>query len=144
MATNDTTANEVLAGGWTLIYLFNPKRGGIDLQADSMIAVDDPLTNLKVTTLYTGSPRILPFVAPLLLDATSGFPGIQSFTAASLQYYLIARSDIKKKSLIWKENTFVSPSDKVPGIEKISVRGIRLAQSRQVYLSQVIHALNSS
>jgi hypothetical protein len=67
----------------------------------------------------------------------SGYPGIVLLTGASLHYYLIARPDIKHKQILWKENSFVSPGDIIPGIHKISVRGIQTAPSEKIALTQV-------
>lgn len=115
------------------MYLFNPKRGGLDLSDEGQDKVDD----LKVATLFGGTPRILPFVATALFETVSGFPGMIQLPGASLQYYLISRPDIKRKSLVWKENTFISPSDSIPGIAKINLRGIDMTSVEKLVISQV-------
>lgn len=84
--------------------------------------------------LFSGSPRLLPVVAASMFEAASGFPGLAQLGGSSLQYYILQRPDIKPKSFLWKPNTFVSPGDTIPGIEKISVRGIQLNYSERITL----------
>ena len=82
------------------MYLFNPKRGGLDLL---QVEGEEKIEDSKTIPLFGGSPRILPFVASALFEAAAGFPGMNALPGSSIQYYFLARPDIKKKNMVWKE-----------------------------------------
>lgn len=122
------------------MYLFNPKRGGLNLL---QVEGEEKIEESKTIPLFGGSPRILPFVASALFEAAAGFPGMNPLPGSSIQYYLLARPDIKKKNMVWKENCFIGPGDDVPGIFKLNLRGIQLNRTDNFLLSQVYITSNS-
>lgn len=76
-------------------------------------------------------------VAPSLFEAVSGFPGLAQLPGSSLQYYILPRPDIKHKSLIWKEDTFISTQDALPGLAAITVRSLQSSHGERTTLSQL-------
>ncbi|KAI8901135.1 hypothetical protein BC833DRAFT_579101 [Globomyces pollinis-pini] len=124
-----------LSSGWSIMYLFNSKRGGIDLETkeDNKLQTED----LKIVPMFTGSPRTLMFISSTLADAITGYPGMTTLPGTALRYYLIPRHDIKAKHCVWKENSFIGVDDTIPGLKKIGIRGLELAGSHKILISNI-------
>ncbi|KAJ3322199.1 Nephrocystin-4 [Boothiomyces sp. JEL0866] len=126
--------HEDLSGGWTIMYLFDPKRGGISNSRES--STEDTHGNeYKTAPLFVGTPRILPFISHTLLDSISGYSAMTICPGTSLKYYLIERPDVRQRHRIWKENTFLASSDVIPGMKRCTVKGITLENQSKMKLS---------
>jgi hypothetical protein len=87
--------------------------------------------------MFHGSPRILPFMASALLANKDGINALNPLNGSVIKYYLIPRPDIKKKTCLWMDNTFIGSGDQIPGIKKISVRTIEAKQPPKVSVTNV-------
>ena len=141
IAQSSSDQVELISGGWTYLHLFNPKLHGLDLNPSEN--QPDQIEESKIAPLFQGTPRLLPFIAAALFEAPSGYPGLVLCPGGTLQYYLISRPDIKRNKVVWKENTFIGPGEDVPGIEKISLRGISLIGGTKINLSMVFYLLTN-
>lgn len=87
--------------------------------------------------MFHGSPRVLPFMASALLANKNGINALNPLSGSMIKYYLIPRPDLKKKTCLWTENTFIGSGDEIPGIEKISVRTIESKPPPKVLITNV-------
>ncbi|KAJ3272165.1 Nephrocystin-4 [Terramyces sp. JEL0728] len=128
--------SEDLSGGWTILYLFDHKRGGLNLTRENN--TEEAVGNeYKTAPLFVGTPRILSFISHTLFDSISGYSAMTICPGTSLKYYLIERPDIRQKYRLWKENTFLPSSGSIPGIKKSTVKGIILDGQTKLYLSNI-------
>ncbi|KAI8929906.1 hypothetical protein BC831DRAFT_441572 [Entophlyctis helioformis] len=160
--TGASAATSRVSGGWTLLYPFNPSKNGINVAKvwrdddpdsdshDSDQSLEDGQRESRRTRRGRAhdddgdmddepklTPRILPFVHSQLFPALSGYPGLMPLAGAILAYRILARPDVRPVCQFWKENTFIAPGDKVPGIASISVRQIVPQPSETARLSQI-------
>jgi hypothetical protein len=87
--------------------------------------------------LFSGTPRILPFIADALVNSHSGYPGLSLLAGGAVRYFLISRPDIKSKALIWQENSFIGPQDPVPGLKQINLRMLETVPGQKLVLSRI-------
>ncbi|KAH6599048.1 hypothetical protein BASA50_003257 [Batrachochytrium salamandrivorans] len=116
--SSDTPSNEnpiSISAGWTIIYPFNVAKKR-HKYFKSMAS--EPLP------IFSGSPRILLSIFNQLYTATSGYPGLLPLLGASFAYRFLTRPDLRSVGKFWKENVFVAPGNHIPGIKRISLRGI--------------------
>ncbi|KAJ3068829.1 Nephrocystin-4 [Podochytrium sp. JEL0797] len=69
------------------------------------------------TPIFHGSPRILLFVAPLLMEYSVGFPSLAPIPGSSFTYEFSTRPDFRQLCYLWRENTFIGEGSDVPGLE---------------------------
>ncbi|KAH6570705.1 hypothetical protein BASA62_004199 [Batrachochytrium salamandrivorans] len=144
--SSDTPSNEnpiSISAGWTIIYPFNVAKNGINISrawrqnrqedatsegGSSVWSSDsdesDNRSDLKILPIFSGSPRILLSIFNQLYTATSGYPGLLPLLGASFAYRFLTRPDLRSVGKFWKENVFVAPGNHIPGIKRISLRGI--------------------
>jgi hypothetical protein len=74
--------------------------------------------------VFHGTPRVLPLVAPLLLGAVEGFPGLSTATGSALSYRFIARPDVRNACHLWNRNTWIAPDMRIPGFQVLNSKEI--------------------
>ncbi|KAI9330273.1 hypothetical protein DFJ73DRAFT_631038 [Zopfochytrium polystomum] len=122
---------EYLSAGWSYFHMFDNSRNGLDLDIawdsddpypygliEENIKSHIPLLNLLSNSVpvFTGSPRVLPFVAPLLLSSETTYPGLVSIAGSSFLFHFSTRPDLRQCCYLWRENAFVGSHDDVPGL----------------------------
>ncbi|KAI8910264.1 hypothetical protein EDD86DRAFT_204939 [Gorgonomyces haynaldii] len=132
------TDKQSVSGGWTLLHLFNHQRGGLHLERTWEEEGEEQAdTEPKIAPLFSGTPRILPFVSSLFIGAATGYPGLTPIQGASLRFHLLARPDVRPQCFLWKENILVGPGTQIPGVLDISIKGIDYIPGKQVKISQI-------
>ncbi|KAJ3031857.1 UNVERIFIED_CONTAM: Nephrocystin-4 [Siphonaria sp. JEL0065] len=108
---------EYISAGWTYFHLFDPDRNGIDLEKAWEYEEIYPrnLTELN-TPIFHGSPRILLFVAPILMEFTVGYPSLAPIPGASFTYEFSTRPDFRQLCYLWRENIWIGEGSDVPGL----------------------------
>ncbi|KAJ1549141.1 Nephrocystin-4 [Cladochytrium tenue] len=95
---------EYTSAGWSFFRMFDQRDGGLDLEA----AWEVPI--------FYGTPRILPFIAPLLVVSDTPYPSLVMLADASFTFHFSTRPDLRRCCYLWRENTFVGPHDDHPGL----------------------------
>jgi hypothetical protein len=70
--------------------------------------------------IFTGSPRALLFIAPLLLEPAAGYPGLIALPGTNFTFHFSPRPDLRTICFLWRENVWISNGTDVPGIEFVS------------------------
>ncbi|RKO91476.1 hypothetical protein BDK51DRAFT_30914, partial [Blyttiomyces helicus] len=121
-ATDDTIPTKSIAAGWTFIHLFNPDKNGLDLERawsedEDESQSDDGDVRVKVVPIFSGSPRIMPFIAHLYKGNLTTYPELCAIPGAFLRYEFRARRELKQSCQMWQENVFVGPGDDISGLQ---------------------------
>ncbi|KAI9340885.1 hypothetical protein BDR26DRAFT_342199 [Obelidium mucronatum] len=109
---------EYVSAGWTYFHLFDPDRNGIDLNKAWEYEEIYPRNMTEFSTpIFHGSPRILLFVAPILMEFTVGYPSLAPIPGSSFTYEFSTRPDFRQLCYLWRENIWIGEGSDVPGLD---------------------------
>lgn len=83
----------------------------------------------------------MPLVAPLLLGAVEGFPGLSVATGSALSYRFIARPDARNVCHLWNENSWIAPGQRIPGLQVLNSKDIIPKKTEIATLANVFFIL---
>ncbi|KAJ3332951.1 Nephrocystin-4 [Blyttiomyces sp. JEL0837] len=111
---------EYISAGWTYFHMFDLRRGGLDLEL--AWEFNDPFPeelteeNQHRLNIYSGSPRVLIFLAPLLMDPTQEGNILRPISGANFKFHFSTAPSLRNLCYLWRENVWVGPEDDVPGL----------------------------
>ncbi|KAJ3285151.1 Nephrocystin-4, partial [Rhizoclosmatium sp. JEL0117] len=113
----DNFTPEYVSAGWTYFHLFDPDKNGIDLEKAWDAPDMYPMTMTELNTpIFHGSPRILLFVAPILMQFEVGYPALSPIPGSSFTFEFATRPDFRHLAHLWRENIFISEGSDIPGL----------------------------
>ncbi|KAI8617651.1 hypothetical protein BC830DRAFT_83661 [Chytriomyces sp. MP71] len=112
---------EYISAGWTYFHVFDGERGGIDIdrawEYEEVYPYDE---TESCTPIFHGSPRILMFVAPLLMEYAVGYPSLAPIAGASFRFEFSTRPALRQLAYLWRENSWIGHGSDVPGLQFFS------------------------
>ncbi|KAI9099695.1 hypothetical protein DFS34DRAFT_615582 [Phlyctochytrium arcticum] len=138
---NSRKEEDTVSTGWTFFYLFNPERNGLDpneVWGDraGFNGESSETDEANTVPIYSGTPRILPFLATMTLPGQhlSSTAALSTIPTASLTYSLTPRADLRPVANYWPENVLVGAragnGHLVPGIQFSRFRAGRVRQMK--------------
>ncbi|KAJ3381099.1 Nephrocystin-4 [Entophlyctis sp. JEL0112] len=129
---------EYVSAGWTYFHPFDPERQGIDVWKAWEYEEVYPEANADSNTpIFAGSPRILIFIAPLLMEYTVGYPALAPIPGSGLSFDFCTRPDLRQIAYLWRENAWISRGTDVPGLRFISSSEIKAIEDSIAVVSKI-------
>ncbi|KAJ3389717.1 Nephrocystin-4 [Lobulomyces angularis] len=127
VSINENFQKELISAGWTFFHPFNLEKNGLDVTSvwNDDSSDNEDFEKTKTLQIFQGTPRVLPFVAPLLMASNQGFPALHPIPGALLNLKFFPRIDLRSVCYLWPETVFVGVGNYIPGLRLETTNDIR-------------------
>ncbi|KAI8833131.1 hypothetical protein BJ741DRAFT_666768 [Chytriomyces cf. hyalinus JEL632] len=129
---------EFISAGWTFFHLFDADRNGIDIERAWEYEEVFPYEETESSTpIFHGSPRILMFIAPLLMEYGVGYPSLAPIPGARFKFEFSTRPAFRQLAYLWRENTWIGQGNDVPGLRFFSAQEMGALEDSVAVVSKI-------